>query len=68
MTPQKRKVLSLVVAVQVVMAAAAWRDLGRRDAERVRGAKTFWRVFVSLNPGNALFYWLFGRRRIAPQV
>jgi hypothetical protein len=59
---RRRLVLSIIVPVQVVLAVLAWRDLSRRDDSQVRGRKGLWRVFVLLNPGNALFYWLFGRR------
>jgi hypothetical protein len=51
-----------VVAVELVAASLAWRDLARRTDAQVRGSKTGWRIFVSLNPGNALVYWLVGRR------
>lgn len=58
-----RPVLVAILAVQSVTAVFAWRDLKARDAARVRGSKRFWRIAVLLNPGNALLYWLFGRRR-----
>ena len=57
-----KPVLVAVVAAEVVLAGAAWRDMSRRDAGQVRGGKRFWRAFVMLNPGNALLYWLAGRR------
>jgi len=59
--PSKPVVLAIVF-VQVVSALAAWRDLSARPDNRVRGNKKFWRVFVVLNPGNSLAYWLVGRR------
>ncbi len=63
MTPaQKKKLAAVLVPVQVVLAALAWRDLRRRPDDQVRGPKRFWRVFVLLNPGNAVVYWLAGRR------
>jgi hypothetical protein len=40
----------------------AWRDLDRRSEDQVRGTKRLWRLLVSINPGNSLFYWLVGRR------
>lgn len=58
-----RPLLVAIIAVQSVTAVFAWRDLKRRDAERVRGSKRLWRVVMLLNPGNSLLYWLFGRRR-----
>ena len=50
------------VAVEVVSAVLAWRDLSRRSDDLVRGKKGVWRVFISINPGNSLIYWAFGRR------
>jgi hypothetical protein len=59
---RKRLLIAIVVPFEVVSAVLAWRDLaGRPDAE-VRGSKRFWRVFVVVNPGNSLLYWLIGRR------
>ena len=59
---RQRLLLAVIVPVQIVLAMLAWRDLGRRTDQQVRGKKKFWRVFVIMNPGNALAYWLFGRR------
>jgi hypothetical protein len=53
---------AVIVPMQIVFAVLAWRDLSRRTDEQVRGKKKFWRIFVLMNPGNALGYWLFGRR------
>jgi hypothetical protein len=55
-------VLAIIVPIQVALAVLAWRDLNRRGDDQVRGRKGIWRVFVVINPGNAMFYWLFGRR------
>jgi hypothetical protein len=63
MTPSKKRIIATVVPVQVVLATLAWRDLARRPATQVRGSKKFWRVFVTMNPGNSVAYWLVGRRR-----
>jgi hypothetical protein len=60
--PQKRLLAAIIVPIQIVLAALAWRDLARRTDDQVRGKKSVWRVFVSLNPGNSVIYWLFGRR------
>ncbi len=59
---QKRWLAAIIVPIQVVLAGLAWRDLARRTDDQVRGKKSVWRVFVSLNPGNSVVYWLFGRR------
>jgi hypothetical protein len=59
----KRKALLVgLVGIEVISAALAWRDLSRRSDDRVRGKKDLWRVFISINPGNSLAYWAFGRR------
>jgi hypothetical protein len=60
----KKKTLlaTIIVPIQIASAVLAWRDLARRTADQVRGKKGFWRVFVSLNPGNSVIYWLVGRR------
>jgi hypothetical protein len=51
-----------VVAAQTVSSALAWRDLAGRSDEQVRGPKNVWRFIVTINPGNSIAYWLFGRR------
>jgi hypothetical protein len=58
----KQWLLTTIVLLQVSLAILAWRDLAQRADEQVRGRKKFWRIFVTLNPGNSLAYWLFGRR------
>jgi hypothetical protein len=63
MTLTRKKLLAaIIVPSQVVLAVLAWRDLARRTDDEVRGDKNVWRAFVSINPGNSLIYWLFGRR------
>jgi hypothetical protein len=51
-----------LVAVEAISAVLAWRDLGCRSEDQVRGRKDLWCVFISINPGNSLVYWAFGRR------
>jgi hypothetical protein len=55
-------VLAGIVVGEVVASAFAWRDLARRTDDQVRGKKTLWRVFMLMNPGNSLLYWILGRR------
>lgn len=57
------RVWAVVVATQVVSAILAWRDLGRRDDDQIRGRRRLWRVAMIANPGNSGVYWLVGRRR-----
>jgi hypothetical protein len=54
--------LAILVPIEVALAVLAWLDLNRRADDQVRGRKVLWRAFVVMNPGNAVFYWLFGRR------
>jgi hypothetical protein len=61
-TRRKRVLTALLVGTQVSLAVLAWRDLGRRTDDQVHGEKRLWRIFILMNPGNAGFYWLFGRR------
>jgi hypothetical protein len=65
MNASKRNVTLAVVAVEAAVAALASRDLAQRPDELIRGPKNLWRVFIGLNPGNALVYWLLGRRSTA---
>jgi len=58
----KKLLLGWLVAVEVVSAALAWRDLSRRRDDQVRGRKKAWRAAMLLNPGNSVLYWAFGRR------
>lgn len=62
LTKRRRQALMIIVPVQVCLAVLAWRDIGRRSDRQLRGRRGVWRVIVVLNPGNALLYWLFGRR------
>jgi hypothetical protein len=62
MTPhQKRLLAAIIVPIQIVLAVVAWRDLTARSDDHVRGKKNFWRAAILLNPGNSVFYWLWGR-------
>ncbi len=58
-------VIAALVAVDLVLATVAWRDLNRRSEVEVRGTKRFWRVVILANPGNSIAYWLLGRKREA---
>jgi hypothetical protein len=60
---RKKILLAGLAVIELVAATLAWRDLARRDDGQVRGSKNLWRLFISMNPGNSLFYWALGRRR-----
>lgn len=62
MQKPSKPILLTIVTVQVVSAFLARRDLMARTDDEVRGNKRFWKVFVLLNPGNSLAYWVLGRR------
>jgi hypothetical protein len=62
MSATRKKLLLIIVPLEVIAAVLARRDLATRSDAEVRGSKRFWRVFVLLNPGNALLYWVLGRR------
>lgn len=62
MTDGRKLLIAVVVPIEVASAVLAWRDLAAQPEGRVRGTKKFWRIFVLLNPGNSLLYWLVGRR------
>ncbi len=62
MRKPSKPVLAVVVAAQVVSCALAWRDLAQRSDDEVRGPKNLWRVFITVNPGNSIVYWLAGRK------
>jgi hypothetical protein len=59
---QKKLLTAVLVPIELVMAVLAWRDLAGRQEAQVRGKKNLWRAFISINPGNAVIYWLVGRR------
>jgi hypothetical protein len=61
-TKRGKVILGAVVAAQVVSSALAWRDLAQRSDDQVRGPKNLWRFLATINPGNSIAYWLFGRR------
>ncbi len=57
-------VLAVIVAIDLVVATFAWRDLKQRSEESLRGSKRFWHLAIIANPGNSVFYWLIGRKRL----
>jgi hypothetical protein len=61
-TRRQKLIIAVVVPLEVVSAIFAWRELSQRDDADVRGSKRFWRLFMAMNPGNSVLYWLFGRR------
>lgn len=62
LSTKRKKILAVIVPLELAGAVIAWRDLARRTDGQVRGGKRVWRALVILNPGNSMLYWLFGRR------
>lgn len=62
MKKPSKPLLVIIVAGQVASGALAWRDLANRSSDQVRGRKNLWRVFITINPGNSIVYWVAGRR------
>ena len=58
---RNRTLVVLAVAVWAVVTPFMWRDLHRRPADQVRGAKWLWYV-ASANLSGSVAYFLFGRR------
>ncbi len=54
--------ITVLVALEVVSAVLAWRDLSRRSDASLRGPRRLWRALILANPGNSLLYWVAGRR------
>jgi Phospholipase_D-nuclease N-terminal len=57
--------LSVLMVVQLALAAAAWSDLARRPADQVNGAKAMWAAVIAVNFIGPLAYFLLGRRSSA---
>ena len=62
MRKPSRPVIAVIAVAQVVSCALAWRDLAQRSDGEVRGRKKLWRIFITVNPGNSIVYWLAGRK------
>jgi hypothetical protein len=62
MRKPSKPVLAVIALAQVVSCALAWRDLAQRSDDEVRGRKKLWRIFITVNPGNSIVYWLAGRK------
>jgi hypothetical protein len=63
LTPVQQKAVVVVAVVQVSLATAAWIDLARRPAERVRGPKAVWALGIAVNFVGPVAYFGWGRRR-----
>jgi len=61
--PAARRAVWALLAVELVLIAAAERDIQRRSAERIRGPKLLWRVVATQNLVGPAAYLGLGRRR-----
>jgi hypothetical protein len=55
--------VALLLAGEVVLIAAAERDIQRRPAEEIRGRKVIWRVITLNNFIGPTIYFRWGRRK-----
>jgi hypothetical protein len=61
--PAARRAVWVLLAVELVLIAAAERDIQRRPADRIRGPKLLWRVVATQNVIGPAVYLGLGRRR-----
>jgi hypothetical protein len=61
--PAARRAVWALLAVELVLIAAAERDIQRRPADRIRGPKLLWRVVATQNLVGPAAYVSLGRRR-----
>jgi hypothetical protein len=64
LSPAAKCALWLLVIAEVVLIAAAERDIHRRPAAGVRGPKLIWRVIATQNLIGPAAYFGFGRKSI----
>jgi hypothetical protein len=63
MSTRQRSSVVVAGVVQLLLAAAALRDLRRRPTDQVRGSKKLWAAAAFVNFVGPLAYFAFGRRR-----
>lgn len=61
--PPQKAILLTLGSLQIALAATAWVDLARREAEQVNGRKPVWAAIIAVNFVGPLAYFLKGRRR-----
>jgi phospholipase D-like protein len=62
LTPTQRKIVVVTGILELVLTAAATRDLKRRPRHQVRGPKPLWLLAFSVQPFGPLAYFAVGRR------
>ena len=63
LSPTARRALWTLVALEIVLIAAAERDIQRRPADKIRGPKLLWRAVATQNVIGPAAYFGLGRRR-----
>jgi hypothetical protein len=62
LSPAARRALWALVAVEIVLIAAAERDIQRRPADKIRGPKLLWRAVATQNVIGPAAYFSLGKR------
>ena len=63
LTPTQQRGIILVGAFQLVLLAAALRDIRGRSEDEIHGSKRLWTAALFINTIGPLAYFLFGRKR-----
>lgn len=61
LTSSQRTTIAVAGAVQIALAASAWRDLARRPGDQVRGPKWSWAWVIAVNFLGPIAYFTAGR-------
>lgn len=61
LTTGQRRTIRAAASAQILLAAAAWGDLARRPAARVRGPKWAWAMVIAVNFAGPVLYFAWGR-------
>lgn len=59
----QRRVIGVLGACQLALAAAAWLDLARRPADLVVGRKPWWAMAIAVNFVGPIAYFRWGRKK-----
>ncbi|MBJ8347041.1 PLDc N-terminal domain-containing protein [Antrihabitans sp. YC2-6] len=62
LSPAAQTGISILGAVQLALAAAAWTDLARRPDDEVSGRKSWWAAAILVNFVGPIAYFRLGRR------
>ena len=62
LSPAAQRALWALVALELVLIAAAERDIQRRPAAKIRGPKLLWRVLATQNVVGPAAYFSVGRK------